>query len=135
MRILLAEDATLLREGLVALLERAGHSVVAVANATELDHRGRSLAARDEIDLVLTDVRMPPGDSDDGLRVAVGLRADHPGLPLGDRTGPTRARQHRRTGSAVGHHVADRVDQHRADPRPCRRRRVPLHRGYHPRGG
>lgn len=82
MRILLAEDAALLREGLVALLERSGHTVVPVSTATELDHRARSLAAGGEVDLVLTDVRMPPGDADDGMRVAVGLRAAFPELPI-----------------------------------------------------
>lgn len=124
MRILLAEDATLLREGLVALLERAGHSVVAVANATELDHRARSLAAREEIDLVLTDVRMPPGDADDGMRVAVGLRAACPHLPvvvlsqyithdyaaalLGEDARPGRPRDRQRE-SGVGYLLKDRV--------------------------
>lgn len=82
MRILLAEDAALLREGLVALLERAGHTVAAVATATELDRAARSMVTGGEVDLVLTDVRMPPGDGDDGLRVAVDLRTAHPELPV-----------------------------------------------------
>ncbi|MFC9086252.1 LuxR C-terminal-related transcriptional regulator [Nocardiopsis dassonvillei] len=82
MRILLAEDAALLREGVCALLERAGHTVIAVSTATELDQQARSLAAQDSIDLILTDVRMPPGGTDDGLRVAVGLRAAYPDLPI-----------------------------------------------------
>ena len=82
MRILLAEDAALLREGLVAILERSGHTVLAVATATELDRRARTLIADGDVDLVLTDVRMPPGDGDDGLRIAAGLRADYPRLPV-----------------------------------------------------
>ena len=82
MRIVLAEDAALMREGLVALLERAGHTVTAVGTAPELDQCARALAAADEVDLVLTDIRMPPGHADDGMRVAVGLRADHPQLPV-----------------------------------------------------
>lgn len=82
MRILLAEDAALLREGLLALLERAGHTVTAVATATELDEQARFLAAEDRVDLILTDIRMPPGDADDGMRVALALRAEYPGLPI-----------------------------------------------------
>lgn len=82
MRILLAEDAALLREGLIALLERAGHTVTAVATATELEHHARSLVAEESLDLVLTDVRMPPGNTDDGLRVAVALRTAFPDLPI-----------------------------------------------------
>ncbi|MGW8942556.1 response regulator [Streptomyces koyangensis] len=77
LRVVLAEDAALLREGLVELLERFGHDVVAavgdsreVAKAVE-DHRP---------DLVVTDVRMPPDFQDDGLRAATALRERHPGL-------------------------------------------------------
>ena len=81
MRIVLAEDEALLREGLVMLLERAGHDVVAsVATATELVHvvkRGDPTAPLDApLDMVITDVRMPPGRTDDGLR------RDRPGLPI-----------------------------------------------------
>lgn len=82
MRILLAEDAALLREGLLALLERAGHSVIAVSTATELKEHARSLATEDRVDLVLTDIRMPPGNADDGMRAAVALRAEYPDLPI-----------------------------------------------------
>ncbi|KIF75035.1 LuxR family transcriptional regulator [Streptomyces sp. 150FB] len=78
-RIVLAEDSVLLREGLVSLLERFGHQVVAaVGTATELTD------AVDEFtpDIVVTDVRMPPGFSDEGLRAAVALRERRPGLPI-----------------------------------------------------
>ena len=83
MRIVLAEDEALLREGLVMLLERAGHDVVAsVATATELVHvvkRGDPTAPLDApLDMVITDVRMPPGRTDDGLRAAVELREVQP---------------------------------------------------------
>ena len=83
MRIVLAEDEALLREGLVMLLEHAGHDVVAsVATATELVH----VVKRDDPavlpDIVITDVRMPPGRTDDGLRAAIELRRDRPHLPI-----------------------------------------------------
>jgi DNA-binding NarL/FixJ family response regulator len=83
MRILLAEDAALLREGLVSLLERAGHEVAAsVSTATELLSEAPALLAGGRADLLLADVRMPPGHGDDGLRAALELRRDHPRLPV-----------------------------------------------------
>lgn len=77
MRVVLAEDAVLLREGLVRLLQEAGHAVVAaVGTAPDLldavrEHRP---------DLAVVDVRMPPDHRDDGLRAAVALRAEQPDL-------------------------------------------------------
>lgn len=83
MRILLAEDSALLREGLVALLERAGHEIVAaVPTATELEAEAEALLPSGDVDLLLTDVRMPPGHGDDGLRVATAVRGRHPGFPV-----------------------------------------------------
>ncbi len=78
MRVVLAEDAVLLREGLVGLLERFGHTVAAVGDAPSL------IAAVEEHgpDIVVTDVRMPPGFTDEGLRAAFTLRAGRPGLPV-----------------------------------------------------
>ncbi|MDR2973174.1 MAG: response regulator transcription factor [Propionibacteriaceae bacterium] len=79
MRITLAEDSALLREGLVRLLEEAGHEVIAcVGTAPDLV----SAVEAETPDLVMTDVRMPPDNSDDGLRAAVALRQRHPGLPI-----------------------------------------------------
>lgn len=81
MRILLADDAALLREALVALLERLGHVVVAVASsATELIDAYSALSAAP--DLVLTDVRMPPDGTDDGLRAALAIRGVDPRQPV-----------------------------------------------------
>ncbi|MEU7133145.1 response regulator transcription factor [Streptomyces sp. NPDC046261] len=77
MRIVMAEDSTLLREGLVQILTKFGHHVVAaVDNAPSL------LAAVREHhpDLALVDVRLPPGFKDEGLRAAIALRREHPGL-------------------------------------------------------
>lgn len=85
MRIVVADDAALIRAGLVGLLERAGHDVVAEAgDAPELIAQCARLADGPDglPDLVITDVRMPPTMTDDGLRAAVQLRASHPGLPM-----------------------------------------------------
>ncbi|WUB11473.1 response regulator transcription factor [Streptomyces platensis] len=73
----MAEDSSLLREGLVQILTKFGHQVVAaVDNAPSLiaavrEHRP---------ELALVDVRLPPGFKDEGLRAAIALRAEHPGL-------------------------------------------------------
>ena len=83
MRIVLAEDEALLREGLVMLLEHAGHDVVAsVATATEVVHVVKRGDPAVPPDSVITDVRMPPGRTDDGLRAAIELRRDRPHLPI-----------------------------------------------------
>jgi DNA-binding NarL/FixJ family response regulator len=79
LRIVLAEDSALLREGLVGILERAGHDVVASA----VDGEDLVRAVREEgPDVVITDVRMPPDHSDEGLRAAALIRAEHPRLPI-----------------------------------------------------
>ncbi|GGX89619.1 response regulator [Streptomyces fructofermentans] len=79
LRIVLAEDSVLLREGLVGVLARFGHEVVAaVGDADELT---RAVAVH-EPGLVVTDVRMPPGFRDEGLRAALALRAERPALPV-----------------------------------------------------
>lgn len=75
MRIVIAEDLLLLREGLVRLLTDTGHTVVAaVDNATEL------LAAVESHrpDLSIVDVRLPPGFRDEGLRAALRIRERDP---------------------------------------------------------
>ncbi|MCR2053257.1 response regulator transcription factor [Actinomyces bowdenii] len=84
MRIVLADDAALLREGLAGLLGAAGHEVVAQArSAPELCRAVHDLAAVGALpDVVVTDVRMPPGMADDGLQAALELRRAHPGLPV-----------------------------------------------------
>ncbi|MEV5434232.1 response regulator transcription factor [Streptomyces sp. NPDC052701] len=79
LRIVLAEDSVLLREGLVGLLERFGHQVVAGAgNARELIEA----VAEHRPDIVVTDVRMPPGFTDEGLRAAIELREREPALAV-----------------------------------------------------
>jgi len=74
-RLILAEDSTLLREGLVRLLEDEGHKMLdSVGDADAL------LAAveRQQPDVVITDVRMPPNHTDEGLRAALQVRARWP---------------------------------------------------------
>jgi len=79
LRIALAEDAALLREGLVGILERAGHEVIAaVGDADAL----QAFVRRERPDVVITDVRMPPSFTDEGLRAAVAIRAEHPGIAV-----------------------------------------------------
>lgn len=78
-RVVLAEDGVLLREGLAGLLGRFDFSVVAaVGDAVALV----SAVAATTPDLVITDIRMPPEHTDDGLRAAVQLRTSQPSLPV-----------------------------------------------------
>ncbi|MFD2796781.1 response regulator [Promicromonospora vindobonensis] len=78
-RVVLAEDGVLLREGLLDLLTRLGFDVVAaVGDADSLV----AATTKHRPDLVVTDVRMPPGHSDEGLRAAVSLRRALPGLAV-----------------------------------------------------
>ncbi|WP_042429864.1 response regulator transcription factor [Streptacidiphilus anmyonensis] len=79
MRILVAEDLYLLREGMVRLIEAYGHEVVATA-ATGPETLAALRAWRPDVSVV--DVRMPPGQSDEGLRAALAARAEIPGLPV-----------------------------------------------------
>jgi DNA-binding NarL/FixJ family response regulator len=76
MRVVIAEDAALLREGLTRLLEDRGHLVAAA-----VAEPGALLAAvaEHQPDVVIVDVRMPPTFTDEGLRAAIELRRDHPG--------------------------------------------------------
>lgn len=79
MRILICEDSTLLREGLVRVLEDAGHTVVAA-----LPHADGIVQAVTETapELCILDVRLPPTFTDEGIRAALTLRAQHPTLPV-----------------------------------------------------
>ncbi|CAM5618927.1 DNA-binding response regulator OS=Streptomyces antimycoticus OX=68175 GN=SANT12839_054760 PE=4 SV=1 [Streptomyces antimycoticus] len=81
-RVVIAEDSVLLREESARLLTDRGHEVVAgVGDAEALIKSVRELA--DEgvpPDVVVADVRMPPTHTDEGVRAAIRLRRDHPGL-------------------------------------------------------
>lgn len=81
-RVVIAEDSVLLREGLTRLLTDLGHEVVAgVGDAEGLLKTIAELSAADALpDVVVADVRMPPTHTDEGIRAAVRLRRDHPEL-------------------------------------------------------
>ena len=77
--IVVADDSALLREGIASLLEDAGHQVVGRSgNADDLLVKVRSLVP----DVAIVDVRMPPGNADDGLVAAVEIRRSHPGVAV-----------------------------------------------------
>ncbi|MFE9424586.1 LuxR C-terminal-related transcriptional regulator [Kitasatospora sp. NPDC006697] len=82
MRVVIAEDSVLLREGLTRLLTDRGLEVVAgVADAAALLKTIDELAAGDGLpDVVVADVRMPPSFTDEGVRACVALRDKFPGL-------------------------------------------------------
>jgi DNA-binding NarL/FixJ family response regulator len=74
-RIVIADDVVLLREGIARLLEGAGHEIVAQAgDADDLLRRVRGHRP----DLAIVDIRMPPGGTDDGLRAARQIREEQP---------------------------------------------------------
>ena len=75
MRVVVADDSVLLREGIVRLLRDAGLDVV--GQAGDADDLLRKVAAH-RPDIAIVDVRMPPTNTDDGLRAAIRMRAEHP---------------------------------------------------------
>ncbi len=77
MRVILAEDSTLLREGLARLLAEEGHEVVASVGDGEALLK---VVAAHLPDVVVTDVRMPPTNTDEGLKAALEIRRRHPGI-------------------------------------------------------
>ncbi|MPY60125.1 response regulator transcription factor [Streptomyces spongiae] len=79
MRVVIAEDNALLREGLVLLLTSSGHEVTAVVGSGP-EILPALLAHRP--DVAVLDVRMPPGFRDEGLRAALEARKEIPGLPV-----------------------------------------------------
>jgi len=79
LRVVIAEDSLLLREGLAQLLERAGFDVVGQAgNAEELLLKVRSYKP----DVAVIDVRMPPTQTDEGARAAEQIRAEQPDVGI-----------------------------------------------------
>jgi DNA-binding NarL/FixJ family response regulator len=78
-RIVIVEDSALLRDGLTRMLADHGHEVVgAIDDAVGLVQ----LVEREDADLVVLDVRMPPTHTDEGIRAAVELRSQWPDLPV-----------------------------------------------------
>ncbi|NEA48294.1 response regulator transcription factor [Streptomyces sp. SID10815] len=110
MRVVLAEDLFLLRDGLVRLLEAHGFEIVAaVESGPELD---RALAELNP-DVAVVDVRLPPTHTDEGLQCALRARRERPGLPvlvLSQHVEQLYARELLADGSgAVGYLLKDRV--------------------------
>jgi len=109
MRVVLAEDSLLLREGLVRLLDEAGASVVAAVGD------GEALAAavaEHRPDVAVVDVRMPPSFTDEGLRAALTVRRETPGtaiLVLSQYVEESYALDLLTGGGGVGYLLKDRV--------------------------
>ncbi|WP_246097581.1 response regulator transcription factor [Streptomyces botrytidirepellens] len=78
LRLILADDSTLLREGLVRLLADEGHEVVTtVGDGTALLE---AVDRHPDVNAVVVDVRMPPTHTDEGLRAALEIRRRHPAV-------------------------------------------------------
>jgi DNA-binding NarL/FixJ family response regulator len=79
LRVVIAEDSAVVRAGLAEILTDRGHLVVAaVGDADAL----RSAVSEFLPDVAIVDVRMPPGHTDEGLRAAIAIRRDHPGVGI-----------------------------------------------------
>lgn len=79
MRVVIAEDEALVRRGLELLLREGGHEVLAaVAEPRALDHSVDTLVP----DLVITDIRMPPTHTEEGMLAALGIRRRHPAIAV-----------------------------------------------------
>ncbi|MEV8032998.1 response regulator transcription factor [Streptomyces sp. NPDC086182] len=76
MRVVIAEDSALLRDGLAQLLQLRGVEVVAAVGDADALLAG---VAEHEPDVAVVDIRLPPTQTDEGIRAAVRLRQDHPG--------------------------------------------------------
>src|SRR5919109_4229 len=76
LRVVLADDSLLLREGIARLLDESGFEVVGQSEDAEDLLRK---VAETKPDVVVADIRMPPGHSDEGLRAAAEIRREHPG--------------------------------------------------------
>jgi DNA-binding NarL/FixJ family response regulator len=109
-RALVAEDHALLREGLIRLLD--GHGIEVVAAVADEPTLRRELR-RDDIDIAIVDVRLPPTGTDEGLRAAVEARRERRGLPilvLSQYVEPLYARELLASAEgAVGYLLKDRV--------------------------
>jgi DNA-binding NarL/FixJ family response regulator len=79
MRIVIAEDAAVIRAGLVEILTDHGHEVAAAVGDAEAL---KAAVAEHRPDVAITDVRMPPNYTDEGLRAAIEIRRDQPGVGI-----------------------------------------------------
>ena len=108
-RVVLAEDGVLLREGLTGVLTRFGFTVVAAVGDAEALAEA---VAEHAPGLVVTDIKMPPSYTDEGLRAAVTLRRARPSLPvvvLSQYVQQDYAAALLDTGGGVGYLLKDRV--------------------------
>ena len=109
LRLALADDDVLLREGLASLLERHGYAVTGqVGDAAEL----LTLVRDDEPDLVVTDIRMPPAHATDGLDAALVIRKEFPAvriLLLSAHVEVEHAMELLATGDGIGYLLKSRI--------------------------
>ncbi|HJP74533.1 MAG TPA: response regulator transcription factor [Pseudonocardiaceae bacterium] len=110
MRVVLAEDLYLLRDGLTLLLSANGFDIVA---AVESGPELRAALREPDVDVAVVDVRLPPTFTDEGLQEALAARRERPGLPvliLSQHVEQLYARELLADGSgAVGYLLKDRV--------------------------
>jgi DNA-binding NarL/FixJ family response regulator len=79
LRVLIVEDALIVREGLVRLVTGLGHTVIGTAGTAP---QGIATARRHRPDLVLMDIRLPPTHTDEGIRATLELRRASPARPV-----------------------------------------------------
>ena len=79
MRIVIAEDAAVIRAGLTEILTDRGHEIVAAVGDAEAL---KDAVTAHQPDVAIVDVRMPPSHTDEGLRAAIAIRRDHPGVGI-----------------------------------------------------
>jgi DNA-binding NarL/FixJ family response regulator len=79
MRIVIAEDSAVIRAGLTEILTDRGHEIVAAVGDAEAL---KDAVAAGKPDVAIVDVRMPPSHTDEGLRAAIAIRRDHPGVGI-----------------------------------------------------
>jgi DNA-binding NarL/FixJ family response regulator len=79
MRIVIAEDAAVIRAGLAEILTDRGHEIVAAVGDAEAL---KDAVTAHQPDVAIVDVRMPPSHTDEGLRAAIAIRRDHPGVGI-----------------------------------------------------
>jgi DNA-binding NarL/FixJ family response regulator len=113
MRIVIAEDAAVIRAGLAEILADRGHEIVAAVGDAEAL---KAAVAEHEPDVAIVDVRMPPGYTDEGLRAAIAIRRDHPGTGIlvfsqyvETRYAADLLRMHSGGAAGVGYLLKDRV--------------------------
>src|SRR4051794_25192567 len=120
LKVVIADDSVLLREGLCRLLEDSGFDVA--GQAGDAEDLLRKVGAH-KPDVAVVDVRMPPTHTDEGLRAAHRIRAEHPGtgvLVLSQYVDEAYAMELlSESTERTGYLLKDRVPTSRASPTPC----------------